>query len=182
MTDRSPDGPGPGHGVEPAGSAADEVDAAQVARVGLAATLALRHSVLRPHQRLEEVTFPGDTAPDSAHFAAILPSGRAVSVATVLREPPPWDPGATQSWRLRAMATDPQARGRGLGRRVLAAALAHAAERGATEVWCHARVPAQSFYERAGFARRGPAWEEPFIGPHIAMTLLVTPPSAAGRG
>ncbi|MHB8340336.1 MAG: GNAT family N-acetyltransferase [Mycobacteriales bacterium] len=148
----------------------DELALAKVVQVKVTATLALRHEVLRPHQRVEELIFPGDEAADSGHFAAVLPSGRVVSVASVLREPPSWGPGERNSWRLRAMATDPRARGRGLGTQVLAAALTHAAAHGANEVWCHARVPAQSFYQRAGFAPRGAAWQEPLIGPHIAMT------------
>ena len=37
-------------------------------------------------------------------------------------------------------------------------------------VWCNARTPARRFYERAGFVAHGDEWDEPEIGPHVAMS------------
>jgi predicted GNAT family N-acyltransferase len=52
-------------------------------------------------------------------------------------------------------------------------------ERGGGLLWCNARVPAVAFYERAGFNTRGEVWNDPQIGPHIAMELLVVDSTAA---
>jgi len=51
--------------------------------------------------------------------------------------------------------------------------LDHVADRGGTLVWCNARVPARRFYERAGFTVHGDEWDEPGIGPHVAMARPV---------
>jgi predicted GNAT family N-acyltransferase len=63
---------------------------------------------------------------------------------------------------------------------VLAAALAHARAHGAELVWCNARVPARAFYERAGFAVHGDEWEDPDIGPHVAMAVDLATAGPAG--
>ena len=98
-------------------------------------------------------------------------------VASVWREPPPWQPGDRDSWRLRGMATAPEWRGKGAGSAVLTAVVAHVAEAGGGLLWCNARLGAVGFYERAGMVTRGDQWEEPFIGPHVAMYMMV--PAAA---
>jgi GNAT superfamily N-acetyltransferase len=70
------------------------------------------------------------------------------------------------------MATEPDARGLGAGSAVLAALLDHAGCFGAhppTRVWCNARVPARTLYERAGFTVVSEEFETPQIGPHLVM-------------
>ena len=42
------------------------------------------------------------------------------------------------------------------------------------------RVPAVAFYERGGFTTRGDAWNDPEIGAHIAMELLVDGTDGSG--
>lgn len=135
----------------------------------------LRHEVLRPHQGLDEVHFAQDQQPTTAHFCAEDSDGKIVCVASVWPEPPPWPVGATAAWRLRAMATAPAWRGRGVGGAVLRAAIDHIAASGGGLLWCNARLPAVGFYERAGLATFGDTWEEPVIGPHVAMWRLVEP-------
>jgi len=138
----------------------------------------LRHSVLRPHQRADEVHWDSDDAPGSAHFCAEGPAGEVVSVGSVHPEDAPWPSGAAAQWRLRGMATLPEFRGRGAGGAVLEAVVAHVARQGGGLLWCNARLPAVPFYRRAGFAERGEPWEEPAIGPHVVMWTWVeaTPP------
>jgi GNAT superfamily N-acetyltransferase len=145
----------------------------------------LRQAVLRPHQTLEEVRWGSDGDASSAHFCADGQDGEIVCVASVWREPPPWQPGAANigrqdSWRLRGMATVPEWRGKGAGSAVLNAVVAHVAASGGGLLWCNARLGAVEFYERAGMVTRGEQWEEPFIGPHIAMYMTV-PAQAAHR-
>ncbi len=140
-----------------------------VERVDPAVTHALRAQVLRPGHPVGAAVFAADTDPAAAAFAARTAGGSVVGTALIHPAACPWRPGPT-AWRLRAMATTPEARGRGIGARLLAAALAHAVDHGAQVVWCHARAPARRFYERAGFVAHGDEWLEADIGPHVAMS------------
>ena len=153
-------GPGDGAGVtgEP-----------RVRRCGPGDVLALRQAVLRPHLTTEEARFATDSDPATAHFCAEDNCGRVVSVASLLNERPPWQEGEGNAWRLRGMATAPEWRGRGAGSAVLAAVFAYVAASGGGLLWCNARLSAVDFYTRAGMATTGELWEEPVIGPHIAM-------------
>jgi ribosomal protein S18 acetylase RimI-like enzyme len=69
------------------------------------------------------------------------------------------------------MATAPQARGQGAGGAILRELLRHALARGATRIWCNARTPARSLYERAGMHAVSDEFELPVIGPHFVMEL-----------
>lgn len=144
-----------------------------VERVAAADTWALRHEVLRPHQRLAEMAVPGDDDRASGHFVARTPAGEVIGTASVLPEPPPWATEGQRAWRLRGMATAPGWRGKGVGTTVFAAALAHVGAHGGTLLWCNARIPAQAFYDRAGFVPHGEPWVDPVIGPHLAMSKTV---------
>jgi ribosomal protein S18 acetylase RimI-like enzyme len=142
-----------------------------VERVDAEVTYPLRQRVLRPGRPPAAARFAIDDDPSTASFAARTPDGEVVATVVVYPEPCPWLPGRPGAWRLRGMATAPERRGRGIGTRVLRTALAHIAAAGGDLVWCHARVPAQRLYERAGFRPRGTPWNDPEIGPHIAMCL-----------
>jgi ribosomal protein S18 acetylase RimI-like enzyme len=87
--------------------------------------------------------------------------------------------GEDGAWRVRGMATAPAARGRGAGRAVLDALIRHATEQGAHRIWCNARTPARSLYERAGLRVTSEELEIPDIGPHYVMEMTVRDGSAA---
>lgn len=140
-----------------------------VDRVPPPVTYPLRRRVLRPGRPTSAARLDVDDDPRTATFAARSPAGDVVGTAIVYPEPCPWLPDRPDAWRLRGMATEPGLRSRGVGRRVLDAALDHIATAGGELVWCNARVPAQRFYERAGFTTHGEPWIDPEIGPHIAM-------------
>jgi GNAT superfamily N-acetyltransferase len=142
-----------------------------VERVSADVTYPLRQQVLRPGRPPAAARFDIDDEPSTASFAARTPDGEVVATAVVYPEPCPWLPDRSGAWRLRGMATAPGCRGRGIGTRVLQAALAHVAASGGALVWCNARVPARRLYERAGFRAHGTPWEDHEIGPHIAMWL-----------
>ena len=131
----------------------------------------LRRAVLRPHQRPEDLVYPGDDARDTGHFV-VRSGGAVVGVATVSREPHPRSPQAGD-WRVRGMATDPAMRGAGIGGALLRACVDHARRAGGRRVWCNARVPARGFYERAGFAVEGGEFELPGIGPHVLAAKAI---------
>ena len=105
----------------------------------------------------------------------MLEHGDAIAVASVMREPFPAHPSASD-WRLRGMATRPGERGRGAGRKLLELCIAHARGDGGTLLWCAARVPARGFYEHAGLAVAGDVFEIPRIGPHVLMWLTLAEP------
>lgn len=140
-----------------------------MSRVPPSVTYALRQQVLRPGSPPERLHLAVDDDPATASFAARAADGRVVGTAIVFPEPCPWLPDRRGAWRLRGMATDPAYRNTGVGGRVLAALLDHVTANGGTLVWCNARVPAQKFYERAGFLAHGDVWDDPEIGPHVAM-------------
>jgi ribosomal protein S18 acetylase RimI-like enzyme len=132
----------------------------RVRAIPIAETRPLRQSVLRPHDTIEEVAegeLPG------AFAVGAIDGERLVAVGIVA---PSGEPGR---WRVRGMATAAGERGRGVGREVLDALLEHARVSGGTRVWCNARVPARSFYERAGFYVCSDVFELPKIGPHLVM-------------
>ena len=160
-----------------------EVD---VELVPAAASYPLRHAVLRPHQSIAEVVWENDDEPGTATFGAIeRASGAIVGVATVFPEPAPFEaaeagvpPGAgsaTTTWRLRGMATRPDAQGQGIGSSVLNAVLDHVAAAAGDLLWCNARASAVGFYERAGFRTWGPEWVISSIGPHVVMWRWIEP-------
>jgi N-acetylglutamate synthase-like GNAT family acetyltransferase len=93
--------------------------------------------------------------------------GEIVAVATLVPE------GGPGAWRLRGMATAPDARGRGHGVALLDACVEEAAGLGARELWCNARTGAASFYARRGFQTVGGEFDVPGIGPHVRMRRLV---------
>jgi GNAT superfamily N-acetyltransferase len=133
----------------------------------LAEVRELRQRILRPHQRPDQLVYEGDATPDALHLGA-FEGGELVAIASITREPPP---GSTEpaSWRVRGMATAPEARGRGIGSELLRRCLEHARGHGGSFVWCNGRVGARAFYERHGFAViRGP-FDIAGIGPHVEL-------------
>ncbi|MFE8597841.1 GNAT family N-acetyltransferase [Archangium violaceum] len=133
-----------------------------------AETRYLRHVVLRPHQRPEELVYPGDDAPDTVHFGLYVDDEQH-GVASLYREPRPGTKSTTE-WRLRGMAVLASNQGRGYGAALLQACIEHAALQGGTRLWCNARTTASGFYKRLGFAVEGAEFELPGIGPHYLMS------------
>lgn len=140
-------------------------------------TRGLRHAVLRSDQGWEATDYPGDTAASTLHVGAFAgPS--LVGVASVYREPLPGFRDE-DGWRLRGMATDPAARGRGHGAALLRSCIGHVARMGGRRLWCNARTPAADFYARHGLTRRGEEFDIPPMGPHVVMDRVVTAADAA---
>ena len=141
----------------------------RIDRVSPERTYALRNRVLRPHEPLPASRRPGDDEPSIGAFAALAADGEVVGSAIVRPEPCPWQPDEPGAWRLRGMATAEELRGQGVGSQVLRASIAHVALEGGRLIWCNARTPARSFYQREGFTVEGDEWDDPHIGPHVAM-------------
>jgi len=134
--------------------------------VELAQTRELRQAVLRPHQTLADLAAH---EPTDAFAVGAFDADALVAVGLI---GPDGGPG---EWRIRGMATAPAVRGRGAGTAVLEALLRHAAAAGARRVWCNARTPARTLYERAGLHVVSDEFELPMIGPHLVMELRMGP-------
>lgn len=139
----------------------------ELRRLPAAETRYLRHVVLRPHQRPEELVYPGDEAPDTVHLGLYV-EGQQLGVASLYREARPGSPSPTE-WRLRGMAVLAAEQGKGYGAALLQACIEHAAGRGGTRLWCNARTTASGFYLALGFSVEGQEFELPGIGPHYVM-------------
>ena len=137
----------------------------EVRPVPLAETRALRQRVLRPHQSVGELA--GDEPTGAVAFGA-FDGDELVAVGLV---GPDGEPG---DWRVRGMATQPHARGRGAGTQILDRLVQYAIAHGAGRVWCNARTSALGLYQRAGFVVASDEFEPPHIGPHYRMELSVT--------
>lgn len=127
---------------------------------------ALRLRVLRPGQPPSSVDHDYDHRADTFHVGAFESDGTAVGCATFY---PEHAPGGRAGWRLRAMATAPEVRGKGYGARVLRFGIDEVRARGGELLWCNARSPAVGFYERLGFRVVGDEFEIAPIGPHYVM-------------
>jgi ribosomal protein S18 acetylase RimI-like enzyme len=130
--------------------------------ISLEQTRVLRQAVLRPHEAVEQMALT--EAPDSFALGA-FDGENLVAVGMIA---PDGEPGG---WRIRGMATAPPARGGGAGTAVLDGLLAHARAAGARRVWCNARTPARSLYERAGMRVVSEEFELERMGPHMVMEL-----------
>jgi len=137
--------------------------------IPLADTRELRREVLRPYMSLDELA--GHEPSGAVAFGA-FEDDDLIAVGLVGPEGEPGD------WRIRGMATRAEARGRGAGTKVLQALVQHAVDHGATRLWCNARTPALSLYERAGFSATSEEFETPRIGPHLRMELRTARDSA----
>ena len=117
-------------------------------------TYALRHAVLWPDKPIDFVKVDNDH--EGYHFGAFLP---------ITEQPEPAvgdDPVAVISLfvtgpvaRFRKFATHPDWQGRGIGTALLQHTIAEARQRGATRIWCDARLTAVAFYQRFGMAAEG---------------------------
>jgi GNAT superfamily N-acetyltransferase len=146
-------------------------------------TRALRRSVLRPHLSPAD-PLPGDelNSADRVHLGALDDDGRLLSTCFIHRDPCPWLPDALPAWRLRQMATAPEARGMGYGAAVVGAAAAYARRQGARVLWCNAREYASGFYARQGFRTFGDVFtDKRHTIPHLRMWLELQPAAASSE-
>jgi predicted GNAT family N-acyltransferase len=138
-----------------------------VEEVPLDIVLPLRSAVLRGGG---PAGMPGDDDPATVHLAARTADGEVAGVVRLSPAPCPWRE-ARAPWQLRGMATDPVARGTGVGRLLLDASLELVGARGGDLVWCDARTTAAGFYERAGFTVVAGPYDKPGVGPHVGMLV-----------
>jgi GNAT superfamily N-acetyltransferase len=155
-----------------------------VRQIPIADTRPLRHAVLRPNEPLDRLL---DHEPDDAFAVGAFEHDQLLAIGFIAPASSPEEgddelpKGHTAGvWRIRGMATVEHVRGRGLGAAVLDALVVHAIAEGAVLVWCNARTPARSFYQRAGFHVVSAEFEIPGIGSHYVMERAVGDAGAVG--
>ena len=124
-----------------------------------AAIRSVRFTVFVDEQRVPAELEMDDRDPECFHVLALDTKGAAVGTGRI---------DLTDGGRVGRMAVLAAHRDRGLGRALLEALHAHAREHAQAEVWCHAQIAAQSFYQRAGYIAEGDVFNEAGID-HITM-------------
>jgi GNAT superfamily N-acetyltransferase len=146
--------------------------------VDLVSILPLRRRLLNPEKSIEDSTFPGDHDSRTAHAVALAATSDPKSefplaIATVLPEAPPWDSARTDGWRLRGLGTEPEFRGNGVARDLIATLVGYVAGQGGGVLWSGTGMRAVSLFDRAGFTRMGPPFDIPHLGRHQTVWMIV---------
>lgn len=146
----------------------------KIREISSAETLALRSEVLRPGRDISACKFDGDDAPETRHFGAVDMRDNILGIVSVYRQDNPVISIDGMSYQIRAMATAPACRGRGLGNLLLTAAENYAKSCCASLIWANARSSAIGFYTKAGFAVESEEFMIDGVGPHYLVTKLLT--------
>ncbi len=139
-------------------------------RIGRWSDLGADASAIRAAVFIDEQKIPAemewdDADGDAVHAVAFNGLGTPLATGRMLEHVP----GVAKIGR---MAVTAGSRNSGVGRAVLDALLDAARARGEREAMLHAQMSAVPFYERAGFARRGPVFDEAGIS-HIEMIRVL---------
>lgn len=130
--------------------------------------MAIRMKVFVDEQGVPPELEPDEFDANALHLlAANATTGEAVGTARVV------DKGNGVA-KIGRVAVRQNARGRGVGQRLMDCALDHAARAGHTVAVLDAQVHVIAFYERLGFVAEGPIFDDAGI-PHRRMTLRLAP-------
>ena len=107
-------------------------------------TWKLRNEVLYPDGKLNEMGMDEDI--EGTHFG-VFEGDTLVAIISLFFD--------ETSCQFRKFAVDASMQGKGVGRRLLTRITEYAISKGATILWCNARVSAIGFYIKAGFKHTG---------------------------
>lgn len=126
---------------------------------------AIRYQVFQIEQGVEpSLEFDGqDETAD--HILAYL-NGQPVGTARIRRLD-------ARSAKVERVAVLQQARGLGIGKKIMEASLQHLKATHVSEVHIHAQLQVKDFYQKMGFQSEGEIFEEAGI-PHVKMKKLLT--------
>lgn len=128
----------------------------------------LRLRVLWPHkERIENCVIDIDNREDAIHLGT-FDGERIVAIGSLFKSDTP-KIQHKEKYRLRAMASDPEYRGRGAGEMLVRKAIEILRSKNMDVLWCDARLTAIGFYEKIGFNVIDEIYEVPIIGPHKFM-------------
>lgn len=133
-------------------------------------TLPLRSAVLQKGKALELCINPEDLKPDSFHLGLYDDENILQCVLTVHKTNRPKLPH--EGYRLRGMATQPDARRKGYAKELLVAAIEHIkTQLHGDYLWCIAREIAYPFYLEMGFEFFSDEFEYKDAGKHKEMYI-----------
>jgi GNAT superfamily N-acetyltransferase len=141
----------------------------RIEEISAAQSRPVRQRVLRPHQRAEELVYPGDDDERSFHLGALDVNDELLAILSMYFDIQPNT--SENGWRIRGMASVPEARGTGLGKKLVEAARDRVWAIDRIPIWCNARESAFGFYEKLGFVVVGELFEIDGIGTHAVMVL-----------
>lgn len=121
----------------------------QVVEVPLDIVWGMRQKVMYPHLSLEEVKLEEDK--NGVHWG-IKEDGRFISVVSLFQH--------GHEWQFRKFATLKELQGRGYGTLLLKWLIGFVQQKGATKLWCNARVNALGFYKKQDFEPFGETWNQ----------------------
>jgi len=130
-------------------------------------TYEIRHKILRPNQDIADCIYKTDLEAGGFHLGAFY-DGELVSVVSFCIENNSKFLSEKQ-YRLRAMATLPEFRKLGAGRKIVNYGEDMIKSMDYDILWCNARATAQGYYEKLGFEPYGDIFDYPPIGLHILM-------------
>jgi predicted GNAT family N-acyltransferase len=146
----------------------------EIVQTNLDSALGREAAQLRTEVFVREQNVPADMEMDeydaaAAHFV-VLDGNRVVGtlrVVDLLKD-------RTRTAKIGRVAVARELRGRGIGRRLMIAAIDYAKGAGFAACCLTAQVPVIGFYEKLGFSAHGPVFDECGIN-HRAMTLVLQP-------
>jgi len=121
----------------------------QIRNIPLEIVWQMRKDIMYPNHTLEEMKLAEDA--EGEHWG-IVDDGNVLAVVSLFRK--------SDVWQFRKFATQTEFQGRGLGTRLLKWMLEYVKARGATELWCNARMNALAFYRRQGLEPFGATWQD----------------------
>jgi GNAT superfamily N-acetyltransferase len=136
-------------------------------------TLSLRQRLLRQKLQPQDCYFPGDDDDTTFHLGCLIdsewPSSLVGIVSMYKRDNETIHDGC--GYQIRAMASDENVRGKGVGLKLLNTAQTKALARGADYIWANARVSAVGFYTKAGYDVVGDEFEIAGFGLHFVVYI-----------
>ena len=131
----------------------------------------MRQLTLRPHQKSDQLIYPGDYDKETVHFGLFY-NDKLSGIASIYNEPIKGEDN-DYSWRLRGMATTEDVRGKGFGKELMNICLNHIKSKNAKLFWCNARLTAERFYEKFDMKREGEVFSPDDLGEHVMMVLYL---------
>ncbi len=119
----------------------------QLIEVPLDIVWEMRQKVMYPHLSMEEIKLEEDNK--GIHWG-IKEDGQFVSVVSLFQH--------GSEWQFRKFATLEEVQGRGYGTLLLKWLVEFVQQKGATRLWCNARVNALGFYKKQDFEPFGETW------------------------
>lgn len=130
-------------------------------------TYEIRLNILRKNIDLP-YKFIGDNDSTTFHLG-VFNNEMLVGIASFMKVSCSSD--TTAQYQLRGMATTPEVRGKGAGKKIIEEAKQQLKQIKIESLWCNARKEAVDFYKKLGFKIISDEFNVPKVGPHFKMEV-----------